>query len=117
LKLGGCPRRLRSFTRLLSGDGVLDSRQWIETSYSQQYRKPRDCGCREEAYDGGHRAHIYELRADHDDRRQKNQADETRGIISGTDLLGHFNAGSLRHDIDVGFEYSQEKERLAETTL
>ncbi len=39
--------------------------------------------------------------------------DRTRALISQTDLFGHFNTGWLRHDVDFGFEASQEKERLA----
>ncbi len=38
--------------------------------------------------------------------------DQTRGLISQTDLFGHFNTGWIRHDVDLGFEASQEKERL-----
>ncbi len=38
--------------------------------------------------------------------------DRTRGLVSQTDLFGHFNTGPLRHDVNVGFEASQEKERL-----
>ncbi|HTQ36399.1 MAG TPA: TonB-dependent siderophore receptor [Steroidobacteraceae bacterium] len=38
--------------------------------------------------------------------------DRTRGLISQTDLSGHFDTGGLRHDVDLGFEASQEKERL-----
>jgi catecholate siderophore receptor len=37
--------------------------------------------------------------------------DQTRDLISQTDLSGHFQTGSIRHDIDVGFEASQQKER------
>jgi catecholate siderophore receptor len=40
-------------------------------------------------------------------------ADRTRGVITETDLLGHFDTGSIHHDVDIGFEASQEKERLA----
>lgn len=38
--------------------------------------------------------------------------DITHAIISQTDVFGHFDTGFLRHDIDIGFEASQEKERL-----
>lgn len=38
--------------------------------------------------------------------------DLTRSWISQTDLFGHFETGPIHHDIDVGFEASQEKERL-----
>ncbi len=34
-------------------------------------------------------------------------------LISQTDLFGHFETGPIRHDIDVGFEVSEEKEQLA----
>lgn len=40
-------------------------------------------------------------------------ADRTRSWISQTDLFGHFDTGSVHHDLDVGIEGSQEKERLA----
>ncbi len=40
-------------------------------------------------------------------------ADRTRGLVSQTDLFGHFDTGPIRHDVDVGFEISEEKERLA----
>ncbi len=38
--------------------------------------------------------------------------DITHSIISQTDLFGHFQTGFIRHDVDLGFEASQEKERL-----
>jgi catecholate siderophore receptor len=37
--------------------------------------------------------------------------DRTRGLISQTELSGHFDTGLLRHDVDFGFEYSYEGER------
>jgi catecholate siderophore receptor len=37
--------------------------------------------------------------------------DRTRGIISQTDLSGHLDTGTVRHDVDFGFEYSYEGER------
>ncbi len=38
--------------------------------------------------------------------------DRTRSAITQTDLTGHFDTGSIHHDVDVGIEGSQEKERL-----
>ena len=38
--------------------------------------------------------------------------DLTRSWISQTDVFGHFQTGLLHHDVDFGFEASQEKERL-----
>lgn len=38
--------------------------------------------------------------------------DRTRSLISQTDLSGHFDTGPIHHDVDFGFEYSDEKERL-----
>lgn len=38
--------------------------------------------------------------------------DRTRSAITQTDLTGHFDTGWLHHDLDVGVEASQEKERL-----
>ncbi len=38
--------------------------------------------------------------------------DRTLSAITQTDLTGHFDTGSIHHDIDVGVEASQEKERL-----
>ncbi len=40
-------------------------------------------------------------------------SDQTRSVISQTDLFGHVDTGPIRHDIDVGFEYSEEREQLA----
>ncbi len=38
--------------------------------------------------------------------------DRSRDLVSQTDLSGHFDTGPIHHDIDAGFEYSYEGERL-----
>ena len=38
--------------------------------------------------------------------------DRSRDLVSQTDLSGHLDTGPFRHDIDAGFEYSYEGERL-----
>jgi catecholate siderophore receptor len=38
--------------------------------------------------------------------------DRTRSAIAQTDLTGHFDTGFIHHDVDLGIEGSQEKERL-----
>ncbi len=38
--------------------------------------------------------------------------DQTRSVVSQTDLFGHFDTGAIHHDVDVGFEGSWEKESL-----
>lgn len=39
--------------------------------------------------------------------------DQTRSLAGGTDLFGHFDTGLIHHDVDIGFDAAEERERLA----
>lgn len=38
--------------------------------------------------------------------------DETRSLAGNVDLFGHFDTGSIHHDVDVGLDAANERERL-----